>query len=238
MRPPLTTLSVRTILCLGTLYLGVLSLGALPGLSTEAMALPMSPVWQWPLSGPREIIAPFEPHSEFGPGHRGVDLPASEGSPVYAVADGRVTFAGYVAGRHVITISHDRSGIRSTLEPVHAVVDVGEAISRGDVIGLVGAGGHCSRSCLHLGMRRGERYVNPVAVLRGFALLKPSGPRVRLIEGGSKALHGDVRVPLRGGESGVSQHLLHGTEIGTPFQHMRGSGVPHPVRSNVRHARR
>lgn len=146
-------------------------------------ALAAPAVWQWPLAGARVVIHDFEPHSAFGPGHRGVDLAAAPGAPVSAVADGIVTFTGTVAGRPVVSVLHHRGAVRSTVEPVDAIVSAGDAVRRGQVIGFIGTGGHCSGYCLHLGMRQGDRYLNPRAVLRGFAALKPSGPRVGLIEG-------------------------------------------------------
>jgi len=130
--------------------------------------------WAWPIVGSRVILHTFEPHSAYGPGHRGLDVAASPGGTIRAMADGTVTFAGLVAGRSVISISHERLGITSSMEPVTAVVPVGHRVSRGQVIGLLNEGDHCPVSCLHVGMRRGERYLNPLALLRGFAVLKPA----------------------------------------------------------------
>jgi murein DD-endopeptidase MepM/ murein hydrolase activator NlpD len=50
------------------------------------------------------VVRPFEPPStEYGPGHRGVDLDAKPGSSVRAAERGRVRHAGQVAGYHCPT---------------------------------------------------------------------------------------------------------------------------------------
>lgn len=141
--------------------------------------------WGWPLAGQPRVIRNFDPHTTFGPGHRGIDLGAQEGAPVLAPTSGVVTFAGLVAGRHVLTVMHPGSRIRVTVEPVHALVAAGDFVRRGDVVGVVrsGTGGpHCASTCLHLGLRTEERYLNPLRLLRSSAILKQLGTRVRLIE--------------------------------------------------------
>src|SRR5687767_3332450 len=68
--------------------------------------------WSWPL-GDRRVSNQFDrPDTEYSAGHRGIDLPGRVGEPVRAVARGRVTFAGSVAGVGVVTVDHGRE--RST----------------------------------------------------------------------------------------------------------------------------
>lgn len=134
--------------------------------------------WEWPMSSPHRIIAPFvEPEHRYGPGHRGVDILAS-GAEVRAVEDGTVRFAGSVAGRGVVSILH-ADGLLSTYEPVTADVRAGDRVRAGQVIGELQEGGdggpgdgegasHCAQACLHLGARRGGAdYVDPEPLLRG-----------------------------------------------------------------------
>jgi murein DD-endopeptidase MepM/ murein hydrolase activator NlpD len=125
-----------------------------------------------PPSGVERLFDP--PEEEWGAGHRGVDLTAPAGSRVVSPGPGVVTFAGQVARRGVVVVTHP-DGLRTSLEPVAASVPVGTAVAAGTVIGVVegghtGGGGttpnHCApRSCVHWGVRRGERYIDPLSLL-------------------------------------------------------------------------
>lgn len=117
--------------------------------------------WVSPIAPPT-VVAEFDrPAERWSSGHRGVDL-AGTGT-VRASADGVVTFAGPVAGRGVISISHGR--LRTTYEPVEATVVVGESVAAGQPIGSIGAGGHCGHRCVHWGLLAGDEYLDPMLVL-------------------------------------------------------------------------
>jgi hypothetical protein len=81
-------------------------------------------------------------------------------------AAGTVTFAGPVAGRGVLVITHD-DGLRSSFEPVTASVSVGTGVSAGTPVATVDVGGgHCApASCLHWGVRRAQTYLDPMLTL-------------------------------------------------------------------------
>ena len=137
---------------------------------------PPPPAWQWPIDD-RRVLHPFQaPASTFGPGHRGVDLAAEPGAEVRAVADGVVRFVGEIAGVPVVSVDHGR--IRSTYQPVTASVGVGTRVTAGVVLGSVAReDGHCPRTCLHLGARAGDDYLDPLRLLaRRRAVLKPLRP--------------------------------------------------------------
>ena len=149
-----------------------LAVGLLLGLLLDAVvAAPIrSPTgaerWIWPLDPQPEVVATFDPPEDpYGPGHRGIDLSGRIGQPVLAVADGRVSFAGMVAGRGVLVIEHGAE--RSTYEPVIAAVDVGDPVRAGQVVGrLELVSSHCWPSaCLHLGRIAGDTYLDPLELL-------------------------------------------------------------------------
>ena len=56
--------------------------------------------------------------------------------------------------------------LRTTYEPVTAAVEEGEEVEPGEVIGTVDASGsHCTTTCVHWGLRRGEGYLDPLSLL-------------------------------------------------------------------------
>ncbi|MGA5796818.1 M23 family metallopeptidase [Streptomyces cellulosae] len=124
----------------------------------------------WPVGVRPQVLRGWEPPaSVYGPGHRGVDLAAATGTPVRAVADGRVSFAGRVAGKGVVSVELAGTGdppLRTTYEPVRASVEEGAEVRAGEVIGTVEAGGsHCTAPCVHWGLLRGEAYLDPLSLL-------------------------------------------------------------------------
>jgi murein DD-endopeptidase MepM/ murein hydrolase activator NlpD len=143
--------------------------------------------WRWPLAPRPAVVRPFQPPAtRYGAGHRGIDLTAMPGQSVTTVADGTVTHVSVIAGRGTVTVTHP-SGVRSTYEPVAAVVTVGDVLRAGAAVGRVeGQGSHCDpRACLHLGAIRGGEYLDPLVLLgagrvrllplAGFARSVPDG---------------------------------------------------------------
>lgn len=124
------------------------------------------PLGVWPLRPEPEVVARFDPPaSPYGPGHRGVDLLGRPGQKVRSALPGTVTYAGPLAGRGVVVVSHGDT--RTTYEPVAARVSRGDTVSRGAVIGaLQPVGSHCApRTCLHWGWLRGETYLDPLRLV-------------------------------------------------------------------------
>ncbi|BCL16236.1 hypothetical protein GCM10017556_39750 [Micromonospora sagamiensis] len=123
--------------------------------------------FRWPLDDPSPSVRDFDPPSRpWLPGHRGVDLAAPADAPVRAAGAGVVLFAGMVAGRPVITVGHTE-GLRTTYEPVRPSVRVGTRVVAGTPLGELSPGhaGCPVPACLHWGLRRGEDYLDPLALL-------------------------------------------------------------------------
>lgn len=132
---------------------------------------------QWPLWPRPQVARLFSgPAQRWLSGHRGVDLAAAPGVPVRAPTSGRVTYSGTVVGRQVITIE-DPLGRRHSFEPVEQPLPAGTRVNQGDQVAVVGPPtGHCPSSCLHWGVRVGERYVDPLALIpRPAPVLLPLG---------------------------------------------------------------
>lgn len=136
--------------------------GSAPGAAAAADA-----AWGWPVAGPREVSRPFAPPANrYGAGHRGADLPAPVGAAVRAAGAGRVSYAGLLAGRGVVVVVH--GALRTTYEPVDAVVMVGDQVVLGDPLGALepGHAGCPVAACLHWGLRRGVDYLDPVRLVQ------------------------------------------------------------------------
>ncbi|MFJ8602720.1 murein hydrolase activator EnvC family protein [Streptomyces shenzhenensis] len=122
----------------------------------------------WPVGTRPVVIRGWEPPATaYGPGHRGVDLGAPPGAPVRAVAAGRVSFAGRVAGRGVVSVELAGTDLRTTYEPVDPSVRTGDEVAAGEVVGRVAAAGsHCAAGpCVHWGLLRGDTYLDPLLLL-------------------------------------------------------------------------
>jgi len=126
----------------------------------------VDPVGTWPLSPVPSVVHRFDPPDlPYGAGHRGVDLAGRPGQPVRSALPGQVTFAGRIAGRGVVVVSHGPT--RTTYEPVTAAVSVGTGVAAGAVLGrLELAGSHClPHACLHWGWLAGRAYLDPLRLV-------------------------------------------------------------------------
>ena len=135
---------------------------------------------------PVRVVTPYRPPPEpWERGHRGIDLVARAGQQVRAPVEGRVAFAGDVAGRPVVTLTI-ASGRRLTFEPVRTERAEGARISAGALLGhLAPTGpdsGHCGgpHPCLHVGLRTVDGYRDPRPFVLGSPVLKPTAPILRM----------------------------------------------------------
>jgi murein DD-endopeptidase MepM/ murein hydrolase activator NlpD len=153
------------MLVLRPLLLALCFAVAMVSSATSASAVPgKSARWVWPLEGPAAILRSFNPPAlRWNAGHRGVDLAARSGASVRSAGAGTVRFAGQIAGRGVVVVDH--GPVRTTYEPVIAMVRVGTAVVPGQLIGRLGRGPHCRVTCLHWGLRRAAEYVDPLQLL-------------------------------------------------------------------------
>ncbi|WP_084774244.1 M23 family metallopeptidase [Nonomuraea candida] len=179
---------------------------ALPVRAPSARASPSS-TWRWPLDGQPRIIRRFFPPPEpWLAGHRGIDLAAPAATPVLAAGPGTIGFAGPVAGKGVVTIDH-QDGLRTTYLPVTASVRRGQPITAGAELGVLESPAdskpHCAESCLHWGLLREGRYLNPLQLLgQAPTRLLPFWPSARPTARGADPLapprHGPHSAPPTG----------------------------------------
>ncbi len=114
--------------------------------------------------------------------HSGIDIPAPPGSKFIAVNDGEITFRQFLgAGGYTITLSFGHYRVSYCHCDPHFIVNVGDQVKQGQVIGCVGpknvygvkgnqyfdkdgnpTNGATTGPHLHLGFRIDGKYVNPL----------------------------------------------------------------------------
>ncbi|WP_120716829.1 M23 family metallopeptidase [Tsuneonella amylolytica] len=94
--------------------------------------------------------------------HSGLDFRGPVGAPIYAAANGRVTFVGRKGGYgNVVEISHGNGMITRYAHMSRFQSRVGQEVAAGDVIGAIGSTGRSTGPHLHFEVRVNDRAVNP-----------------------------------------------------------------------------
>jgi murein DD-endopeptidase MepM/ murein hydrolase activator NlpD len=102
---------------------------------------------------------PFNGHAAM---HAGLDFKGAIGSPIFAAADGRVTFAGWKSGYgQAIEITHGNGMLTRYAHLSRIGVKVGQEVDAGDTIGGLGSTGRSTGPHLHFEVRINDRAVNP-----------------------------------------------------------------------------
>ncbi len=117
----------------------------------------------------------FHPILQTWRAHLGVDFGAPTGTPVRAVGDGVVTFAGQQNGYgNVVHLQH--SDDRTTVYAHLSRIDVrrGQHVEQGLRIGAVGATGWATGPHLHFEFKVGGRQVDPMTIARASESLQLS----------------------------------------------------------------
>lgn len=100
--------------------------------------------------------------------HDGLDYTAPRGTPVRAVAAGRVGFRRWNGGYgRTVAVDH---GNRTSTRYAHLSgyadgIEPGAAVARGQAVGYVGSSGYASGNHLHFEVRQADRPVDPLGVL-------------------------------------------------------------------------
>jgi murein DD-endopeptidase MepM/ murein hydrolase activator NlpD len=126
--------------------------------------------------------------------HNGVDYGAPKGTPVWTVADGRVTVASYqgACGNQVL-VQHGNGVVTGYchLSRFGAGIRVGARVTQKQVVGYVGNTGRSTGPHLHFLVTRDGHHVNPS---------KLESPR-------KAALHGEERERFRAAARGLAAEL-------------------------------
>ncbi|HHS88748.1 MAG TPA: M23 family peptidase [Rhodobacteraceae bacterium] len=99
--------------------------------------------------------------------HAGTDMAGPIGTPLYATADGVVTFAGRQSGYGLlVTVRHDFGFETRYAHQSKIRVKVGQRVSRGDRIGDMGNSGRSTGPHLHYEVRLDGKPINPMTFIK------------------------------------------------------------------------
>jgi murein DD-endopeptidase MepM/ murein hydrolase activator NlpD len=119
----------------------------------------------WPVRG--WITAEFDeelPGRE-GP-HQGLDIAASQGTPILSAAEGVVTLSGWDANLGLVVVVDHQNGLSTLYGHCSKVlVQMGDRVRQGQVIAHLGNTGRSSAPHLHFEVREGGAPVDPRAYL-------------------------------------------------------------------------
>lgn len=113
----------------------------------------------WPVDG-----GYISAHQGDGRGHKGIDIAAPYGTPIYAAASGTVIDAGtgWNGGYgNCIIIQNDDGNVTVYAHQAELAAEYGDVIEKGQLIGYVGSTGDSSGNHLHFEVRKDGKYYDP-----------------------------------------------------------------------------
>ena len=131
----------------------------------------LNSVWlHWPVEGSNTVSLSNRYGYRWNPGgetkifHSGIDIPAPQGSPVLAAADGRVTETGFDPERGNYLVLDHGDGLTTLYAQCRSVeVEEGDNVVAGGTIAVVGSTGMATGPHLHFEVRQNGEAQNPVA---------------------------------------------------------------------------
>lgn len=99
-------------------------------------------------------------------GHRAIDYAAAQGTPIKAVGDGRVTYAGWNSQGYgnLVSIRHNGTYSSNYAHQSKILVKVGQMVKQGQVIGKVGSTGLSTGPHLHFEIVQNGVKINPLTL--------------------------------------------------------------------------
>jgi murein DD-endopeptidase MepM/ murein hydrolase activator NlpD len=118
----------------------------------------------WPVNGP--ITSPFCERRAWEACHPGIDIGVPAGTPIRAADSGQVVIAGWTGGYGNYTCIQHTASLSTCYGHQSAIqVSVGQNVSQGEIIGLVGCTGLCFGDHLHFEVRINGAVTNPLNYL-------------------------------------------------------------------------
>ncbi len=125
-----------------------------------------SDTFLWPVPKIKLISSDFGRRSSGN--HYGIDIPGPIGTPIIAVASGRVVYTGneYSGFGNLTVIEHDDGFFTLYAHSYKNLTSHGQLISKGQTIALLGNSGRSSGPHLHFEIRRDGEPVDPDEIYR------------------------------------------------------------------------
>lgn len=121
------------------------------------------PVFGWLSGAYGQRDDPFTGERGF---HRGLDISADRGQPVYATAAGRIESTGYAGDYgNLVVVDHGFGLVTRYGHLSRSAVSPGSTVKRGDIVGYVGATGRATGSHLHYEVLANGKLLNPLRLL-------------------------------------------------------------------------
>jgi len=99
--------------------------------------------------------------------HNGVDFAGKDGANVIAVASGVVTWTGEKQGYgQMVELDHGEGYITRYAHNKKNLVNAGDAVKKGEVIGLMGSSGRSTGPHVHFEVYKNGRSVDPASYIR------------------------------------------------------------------------
>lgn len=101
--------------------------------------------------------------ARWGRTHKGIDVTAPAGTPIYAADGGTVIYSGWMSGYgNLIQIDHGNGYVTYYAHCTELYVPVGTKVAQGDLIAAVGSTGNSTGNHLHFEVRNNGAVCNPL----------------------------------------------------------------------------
>ena len=132
------------------------------GAGSTGTGTPSASGFIWPVNGP--VVSGYG--MRWGRLHEGIDISASSGTPIWAAASGTVIHAGWLGGYGNLVVVDHGDGLATAYAHASAIlVGVGQQVSQGETLSLVGSTGNSSGPHLHFEVRVNGVAVDPLLYL-------------------------------------------------------------------------
>lgn len=126
--------------------------------------------WAWPTVKPFRISSyyGYRIHPIRGTAHlhNGTDITGTASKDIYAIQSGTVTRSGWSSGGEGIQVMIDHHNGYSSqyMHLAKTLVNIGDNVEKGQLIGIMGCTGSCTGTHLHLTIRKNGSTINPLSL--------------------------------------------------------------------------